>query len=177
MTTLFNPHSPDFSDFDERTRRIFTATIDFFESHGKAWLKQQDRDRVWYAEFLEFVKRERIFATFLTPSSEANGDPDKRWDTARTAMYSHILGFYGMQYWYVWQVTILGLGPIWQSKNSTARNRAAELLEAGEIFAFGLSEKEHGADVYSTDMVLTRRRAGTRPAAASTTSATATSPA
>jgi acyl-CoA dehydrogenase len=150
-----NPHSPDFSDFDERTRQIFTATIDFFESRGKGWLKQQDRDRVWYSDFLGFVKRERIFATFLTPRSEALDDPDKRWDTARNAMYSQILGFYGMQYWYVWQVTILGLGPIWQSTNAIARRRAATLLENGDIFAFGLSEKEHGADVYSTDMILT----------------------
>jgi acyl-CoA dehydrogenase len=155
MFMPLNPRSPDFSDFDERTRQIYTATIDFFESRGKDWLKQQDRDHVWYSEFLDFVKRERIFATFLTPRSEALDDPDKRWDTARNAMYSQILGFYGMQYWYVWQVTILGLGPIWQSTNAVARRRAATLLESGEIFAFGLSEKEHGADVYSTDMILT----------------------
>lgn len=160
MTTLFNPHAPNFSDFDERTRAIFAATIDFFESHGKTWLKQQDRDRVWYADFLEFAKRERIFATFLTPASEAGEDPEKRWDTARNAMYSEILGFYGMQYWYVWQVTILGLGPIWQSDNAAARARAAAQLEAGEIFAFGLSEQGHGADVYSTDMVLTPKSRG-----------------
>lgn len=126
--TMLNPHKPDFADFDERTRQIFSATIEFFESHGKAWLTQQDRDRVWYAEFIEFLKKERVFATFLTPASEADGDPDKRWDTARNAMFSEILGFYGMQYWYVWQVTILGLGPIWQSSNTAARRRAAELL-------------------------------------------------
>ncbi|MGV9798545.1 acyl-CoA dehydrogenase [Mycobacterium sp. NPDC003449] len=152
---LFDPNRADFDQFDTRTREIFRATVDFFESHGKRWLKQQDRDRVWYGEFLDLVKRERIFATFLTPESEADGDPDKRWDTARNAMYSQILGFYGMQYWYVWQVTILGLGPIWQSQNSAARRKAAAQLDSGEIFAFGLSEQEHGADVYSTDMVLT----------------------
>ena len=52
-------------------------------------------------------------------------------------------------------MTILGLGPIWQSDNADARRRAAELLEQGAIFAFGLSEREHGADIYSTDMLLT----------------------
>lgn len=159
MTTrsdvLFDPNRTDFTQFDARTREIFRATIDFFESHGKRWLKQQDRDRVWYSDFLDLVKREGIFATFLTPASEADGDPDKRWDTARNAMYSQILGFYGMQYWYVWQVTILGLGPIWQSQNAAARKKAAALLDSGDIFAFGLSEQAHGADVYSTDMVLT----------------------
>ena len=33
--------------------------------------------------------------------------------------------------------------------------RAAELLDAGEVMAFGLSEREHGADIYTTDMLLT----------------------
>ena len=33
--------------------------------------------------------------------------------------------------------------------------RAADLLDEGAIFAFGLSEREHGADIYSTDMILT----------------------
>ncbi|MDV3127322.1 acyl-CoA dehydrogenase [Mycobacterium sp. 21AC1] len=151
---LLDPHRTDFTQFDARTREIFRLTIDFFESRGKRWLKQQDRDRVWYGDFLDLVKREAIFATFLTPASEAGGNPDKRWDTARNAAYSQILGFYGMQYWYVWQVTILGMGPIWQSRNASARKKAAALLDSGEIFAFGLSEQAHGADVYSTDMVL-----------------------
>ena len=41
------------------------------------------------------------------------------------------------------------------SPNEDAKRRAAQLLEEGAIFAFGLSEQEHGADVYSTDMLLT----------------------
>ena len=154
-SVLFNPHSYDGAEFDEATRRALRATIDFFESRGKATLKEHDHERTWYADFLEFVKRERIFATLLTPASEGQGDPDKRWDTARISAFSEITGFYGLAYWYTWQVTILGLGPIWQSENGAARRRAAELLEGGAIFAFGLSEKEHGADIYSTDMVLT----------------------
>ena len=157
---LFNPRSYDPADFDEATQRALRATIDFFETRGKATLKEHDHERTWYADFLEFVKRERIFATLLTPAAEAAGDPDKRWDTARISAFSEITGFYGLAYWYTWQVTILGLGPIWQSENAAARRRAAELLEDGAIFAFGLSEKEHGADIYSTDMVLTPRGDG-----------------
>lgn len=158
--TLFNPKTCEFAEFDATTRRLLRATVDWFEGRGKAVLKQEDRDRVWYAEFLDFVKREGVFATFLTPAAEADGDPDKRWDTGRIAMMSKILGFYSMQYWYVWQVSILGLGPIWQSGNAAAKRRAAALLDSGEIFAFGLSEKEHGADVYSTDMVVTPQEGG-----------------
>jgi acyl-CoA dehydrogenase len=154
-SVLFNPRTYDPIDFDDATQRALRATIDFFESRGKATLKEHDHERTWYADFLEFIGRERIFATLLTPAAEAAGDPDKRWDTARISAFSEITGFYGLAYWYTWQVTILGLGPIWQSENAAARRRAAELLEDGAIFAFGLSEKEHGADIYSTDMVLT----------------------
>jgi alkylation response protein AidB-like acyl-CoA dehydrogenase len=161
MPSVFNPHNPDFAEFDAATRRIFEATIDYFEGRGKAVLLREDRDRVWYSEFLDFNKQQRVFATLLTPAEQAGGDPDKRWDTARIAMYSKILAFYSIQYWYVWQVTILGLGPIWQSKNEATKKRAAALLDSGAIFAFGLSERTHGADIYSTDMVLTPNGEGT----------------
>src|SRR3954452_11050595 len=152
---FFNPRTYDAAEFDEPTRRALLATIEWFEERGKRKLKDDDHERVWYADFLEFVKRERIFATFLTPASDANGDPGKRWDTARICAFNEITGFYGLPYWYTWQVTILGLGPIWQSDNDEARKRAAQLLDEGAIFAFGLSEREHGADIYSTDMILT----------------------
>jgi alkylation response protein AidB-like acyl-CoA dehydrogenase len=152
---LFNPRTYDAAEFDEPTRKALLATIEWFEACGKRKLKDDDHERVWYADFLEFVKEERIFATFLTPAADAQGDPQKRWDTARICAFNEITGFYGLPYWYTWQVTILGLGPIWQSENASARRRAADLLDEGAIFAFGLSEREHGADIYSTDMLLT----------------------
>ena len=152
---LFNPHHYDGSEFDAETRRLLRATIDFFEGQGKKRILDDDLRAQWPADFVEFVKREKLFATFLTPSEFADGNPDKRWDGARNAALAEILGFYGLTYWYTEQVTILGLGPVWQSENKDAKLRAADDLEAGEVMAFGLSEREHGADVYSTDMVLT----------------------
>src|SRR3954452_6215016 len=157
---FFNPRTYDAAEFDEPTRRALLATIEWFEERGKRKLKDDDHERVWYADFLEFVKRERIFASFLTPEAEGGGVAGKRWDTARICAFNEITGFYGLPYWYTWQVTILGLGPIWQSDNAQARSRAAQLLDEGAIFAFGLSEKEHGADIYSTDMVLTPAESG-----------------
>lgn len=152
---LFNPHTYDPQRFDTETRRLLRATIDFFEGLGKKRILDDDLSANWPADFIEFVRRERLFATFLTPSEFADGDPNKRWDAARNAALSEILGFYGLTYWYTEQVTILGLGPIWQSENKDAKLRAADDLEAGEVMAFGLSERAHGADVYNTDMVLT----------------------
>ncbi|MEU4066263.1 acyl-CoA dehydrogenase family protein [Streptomyces wedmorensis] len=152
---LFNPHTYDPAHFDPETRRLLRATVDWFEARGKRRIIEDYRTRAWLGDFLAFAAEEGLFATFLTPSSDAGeGEGDKRWDTARIAALNEILGFYGLDYWYAWQVTILGLGPVWQSDNAGARARAAELLRQGEVFAFGLSEKSHGADIYSTDMLL-----------------------
>ncbi|MDI9914626.1 acyl-CoA dehydrogenase family protein [Rhodococcus sp. IEGM 1379] len=152
---LFNPHTADFAQFDPETRRLLKATIEWFENRGKKQLLQDDLNAVWVSDFLDFVKKEKLFATFQTPSAFAGGDENRRWDGARNAALSEIFGFYGLAYWYAWQVTILGLGPIWMSDNVAAKKRAAQELADGRVMAFGLSEREHGADVYSTDMLLT----------------------
>jgi acyl-CoA dehydrogenase len=56
------------------------------------------------------------------------GAADARWDTWRICEFAEILGFYGLQYWYTWQVSVLGLGPIWMSPNGALRARAAQAL-------------------------------------------------
>ena len=153
MTILLNPKHHTRAYRDERSRAVMRATIDFFERKGKRRLKEDYHAHVWYADFLDFVKRERIFATMCTPAGY--GAADARWDTWRICEFAEILGFYGLQYWYTWQVSVLGLGPIWMSTNEAVKQRTAQLLEGGAIFAFGLSEKAHGADIYSTEMTLT----------------------
>ncbi len=126
---------------DEQSKEIMRKTINFFETKGKRRLKQDDHERVWYADFLEFVKKEKIFAALLTPSAYGPGDPNYRWDNWRNCEFNEILAFYALHYWYTWQVSILGLGPIWMSKNEEVKKKTAELLQEGGIFAFGLSEK------------------------------------
>ena len=150
---LLHPKNETFEHLDPRSREIMLKTVAFFESKGKEKLKHDDHERVWYADFLEFLKEEKVFATLLTPTPY--GDGDKRWDTYRNCTFNEILGFYGLQYWYTWQVTILGLGPIWMGNNEKVKEKTARLLEEGGIFAFGLSEKAHGADLYSSEMALT----------------------
>jgi hypothetical protein len=39
-----------------------------------------------------------------TQARAANGDPGKRWDTSRISAFSEILAFYGLDYWYAYQV-------------------------------------------------------------------------
>ena len=146
---------------DDASRQIMLDTIEFFEGKGRGKLKKDDHERTWYADFLEFQKEHRLFARLLTPAQYGGGDPERRWDTFRNCEFNEILGFYGLCYWYTWQVSILGLGPIWISNNETVKHRTAGLLEDGGIFGFGLSEKDHGADIYSTEMRLAPQDDGT----------------
>ncbi len=150
---LLNPNRLQRKYPDARSGEIMAATVDFFESRGKAMLKHDDHERVWYSDFLNFIAKERIFASLLTPSEYGAGDC--RWDTYRISEFAEIIGFYGLSYWYPFQVTALGLGPIWMSDNEDAKRKAAAQLEQGEVFGFGLSEQRHGADVYKTDLILT----------------------
>lgn len=139
---------------DKGSKDIMDKTIKFFEDMGKSRLTEEFNKKVWYREFINFLAKEQIFAKLLTPKKYAGGDSDCRWDTARNCEFSELLAFYGLGYWYCFQVTILGLGPIWMSPNEKAKEKAAKLLKDGAIFAFGLSEKTHGADIYSIETVL-----------------------
>ncbi len=152
---LLNPKKESFEHLDPKSAEIMKKTISFFEKRGKKKLKEVAHQCEWYQDFLDFVKSEKIFATLLTPASATDGkDTNFRWDTFRNCQFNEILGFYGLSYWYTWQVTILGLAPIWMGQNNIVKDKTAKSLRDGGIFAFGLSEKEHGADIYSTSMKL-----------------------
>jgi len=149
---LFNPKTNERAYGDEKTRELMGKLIQFFEDRGLEWIKKEYHDREWNYEFVEFLKENEIFSTLMTPAGY--GEDDARWDTWRMSALSEITGFYGFPYWYIFQVTALGLGPIWMGKNEDIKKKAAMMLKDGHVFAFGLSEKEHGADIYSSSMEL-----------------------
>ncbi len=162
---LLNPRNMTRNMQDDRTREVMEKTVAFFEEKGKDQMMEDYHAHRWYGDFIEFIGRENIFETICTPAG--NGAPDARWDTWRICTFSELLGFYGLQYWYTWQVSVLGLGPLWMSENEKIRQRTTQAIRDGGIFAFGLSEKEHGADIYSTDMILTPKGDGTWTASGS----------
>ena len=149
---LLNPQKYERQHADELSREIVAKTIAFFEEKGLAKIKADDQSMVWYEDFLDFIAREKIFAQLLTPTAYGQGT---RWDMWRISEFNEVLAFYGLCYWYAWQVTILGLGPIWMGSNEEVKRQTGKLLAAGGVFAFGLSEKAHGADLYASEMTLT----------------------
>jgi acyl-CoA dehydrogenase len=155
---LLNPGRFDEPSLDPASRALITGTIEFFEQKGRKRLWADDLGQRWYDDFLDFVGRHQVFADLLTPPDL--GGPNARWDTFRNCHMNEVLSFYGLSYWYSWQVSILGLGPIWMSRNSEMQARAARALAAGGIFAFALSEKDTGADIAATAMSLRPRGDG-----------------
>jgi len=91
---LFNPKNLTRPYADARSREIMQKTVDFFERKGLARVKQDDRERVFYKDFIEFQGREGIFADLLTPTPY--GGPNARWDSWRNCEFNEILGFYGL---------------------------------------------------------------------------------
>jgi len=150
---LFDPKTNQRAYVDPKTRELMDKVIGFFEQKGLESIKQDYHDRVWNYDFVEFVKESQVFSTLMTPAGY--GAEDSRWDTWRNSAFSEILGFYGLTYWYTFQVSMLGLCPVWMGENEALKQKAAELLVEGKVFAFGLSEKDHGADIYSSSMELT----------------------
>lgn len=154
---LFNPKTYKPTHLDDKSASQLLALIDFFESKGKAQLKDDYHSTEWYSDYIEFIGKEDLFSNVAIPAEvgalKEVEEPGAYWDLRRINDLNEILGFYSLDHWYAWQVTVLGLGPVWTSSNEKAKALVANLLKEGGIFGFGLSEQTHGADIYSTDMI------------------------
>lgn len=157
---LLNPKKYQDRNYpDERSREIMVKTIEWFENKGMKKMKEDFRSREFTYDFAEFVKKERIFETLFLP--KGYGDPDQYYSTYRMFEYSEILGFYGTAYWYMYHVSTLGLDPVFLGDNEEFKKKAVLKLRENPLCAFGLSEKEHGADIYSSAMKLYPQKDGT----------------
>ncbi|PIE70774.1 MAG: acyl-CoA dehydrogenase [Deltaproteobacteria bacterium] len=156
---LFNPKLHNREYGDEKTREMMQRVIDFMENKGLKSIKKDWHEKVWNHDFVDFMKAHQVLATLMTPTGY--GAEDSRWDTHRNAMFAEISGFYGITYWYTFQVSMLGLGPIFLGNNEEVKHKAAKALQDGNVFAFGLSEREHGADIYASDMMIYPKGDGT----------------
>jgi acyl-CoA dehydrogenase len=154
---LFNPKNYRPEHPDEHTNQMLQAVAGWFEAKGLKSLKKDWHEKTWNHDFVDFMKSRQVLATLMTP--EGYGE-NAAWNTLRSVEFAEIVAFYGITYWYTFQVSMLGLGPIFNGDNEAVKQRAAQLLKDGAVFAFGLSEREHGADIYSSEMQLAPQAGG-----------------
>lgn len=136
----------------EEDKAMMLDARDFFEHKGNAAIKDDDNFRRYPRDFYQYLKESKLYGKLLTPAGY--GDENARWDHYRVSAASELLGFYGF-YQYTLQCAVLGSVPIWESNNEEMKKKTAADLSAGELTAFGMSERAHGADIYSTDVTLT----------------------
>ncbi|MFP4477662.1 MAG: acyl-CoA dehydrogenase family protein [Desulfatibacillaceae bacterium] len=157
---LLNPKNYKDRNYpDERSKEIMLKTIEFFENKGMAKMKEDTYGAEFTWDFAEFVKNEGIFETLFLP--RGYGSDDQYYSTYRMYEFSEITGFYGTAYWYMYHVSTLGLDPVFLGDNEELKHRAVQTLRENPLCAFGLSEKEHGADIYSSEMKLYPQPDGT----------------
>jgi acyl-CoA dehydrogenase len=150
---LFNPQKYQDRNYpDERSKEIMLKTIEWFENKGLKKLNEDYHAREFTYDFAEFIKEEKIFETLFLP--KGYGDKDQYYSTYRMFEFSEICGFYGMAYWYMYHVSTLGLDPVFLGDNEEFKQKAVEKLKENPLCAFGLSEKDHGADIYSSSVKL-----------------------
>ena len=154
---LFNPKTYRGQHPDPHSNDMLQAVVEWFEAKGLKSLKKDWHEKTWNHDFVDFMKSRQVLATLMTP--EGYGE-NAAWNTLRNVEFAEITGFYGITYWYTFQVSMLGLGPIFNGDNEQVKMRAAQLLKDGAVFAFGLSEREHGADIYSSEMKLIPQEGG-----------------
>jgi acyl-CoA dehydrogenase len=161
MSLLLNPKKYKDRNYpDERSKEIMLKTIEWFEKKGLAKQKEQYHNREWCEDWQKFVTEEKIFQTIFLPKGYGD-DPGQYYSTYRNYEFSEICGFYGGAYWYTYHVSTLGLDPVLLGDNEEAKHKAAAKLKDNAFCAFGLSEKEHGADIYSSEMKLYPKGDGT----------------
>ncbi|MCP4115716.1 MAG: acyl-CoA dehydrogenase [Desulfobacteraceae bacterium] len=157
---LLNPKNYQDRNYpDERSKEVMLKTIQWFENKGHNKMKEDFMSPEFTYDFAEFIKEEGIFETLFLP--KGYGSEDQYYSTYRMFEFSEICGFYGSAYWYMYHVSTLGLDPVFLGDNEGLKHRAVEVLKGNPLCAFGLSEKEHGADIYSSDMKLYRQEDGT----------------
>ncbi|MBU2430302.1 MAG: acyl-CoA/acyl-ACP dehydrogenase, partial [Proteobacteria bacterium] len=157
---LLNPKNYQDRNYpDDRSKEIMLKTIDWFETKGLEKMKADYRSREFTYDFAQFIQKEGIFETLFLP--KGYGSEDQYYSTYRMYEFSEICGFYGTAYWYMYHVSTLGLDPVFLGDNEAFKHAAVETLRKNPLCAFGLSEKEHGADIYSSDMKLYPQADGT----------------
>lgn len=130
----------------------------FFESKGLAALKQEDRLEQWYDDWIAYQQEHGLYATMLSPvrySKDGTG-----FDLLRYARFLEVFAYCSPAHAYSLHVTFLGLFSILMGSNAELKREAVAAMEAGGLLAFGVSEKEHGSDLFATEFTVSEHDTG-----------------
>lgn len=123
--------------------------LQFFETKGMAALKEEDRCEQWYDDWLQYQARHRLYASVLSPKQYSSLGYE--FDLLKLARFLEVFGYCSPAHGYSLQVSFLGLFPILMGAREALKREAVATLEAGGLFALGVSERRHGADLLGNE--------------------------
>ncbi len=151
-SVILNPNKMSGTFPDAKTNQVMKDVRDHLENFGKLQILKDVANKRDLEDWYKYQGSKNVYSTMLTPAGY--GNKDTSFDLSKISAISELLAFYNPSIWYTFQVSLLGVCPIWMSDNEYQKNELAKLLNEGHIFAFGLSEKEHGANIYASEASL-----------------------
>jgi len=130
---------------DDATR----ALLAFFEAKGLPAIKEEDRRETWCEDWIAFQADKGLYATVLSPAAYSTRGGS--FDLFRYARFLEVFAWCSPGHGYSLQVSFLGLFAILMGTNDTLKREAVLRLEAGELLAFGVSERSHGSDLMANE--------------------------
>ena len=126
--------------------------VEFFENKGLRTLKDEDQRQEWYGDWIDFVRAHGLYASLLSPKKYSTDRNE--FDLGRLTRFLEVFGYFSPAHGYSLQVTFLGLFAILMGSNEALKQEAVGALENGALFAFGVSEKDHGSDLLASEFTL-----------------------
>lgn len=127
--------------------------VEFFSAKGLAALKDEDAREVWYQDWIDYQSKHRLYASVLSPKQYST--LGHQIDLLKLTRLMEVFGYFSPSHGYSLQVSFLGLFPILMGSNEALKREAVATLEAGGLFALGISEKDHGADLLCNEFRIT----------------------
>jgi acyl-CoA dehydrogenase len=116
-------------------------------------LKEEDRHERWYDDWIQYQAKHGLYACVMSPKAYSTRGCEL--DLLKLTRFWEASAYFSAAHAYSLHVTFLGLFPILRRGNEALKREAVATLEAGGIFAFGVSERDHGADLLANEFTVT----------------------
>lgn len=126
--------------------------VEFFDAKGLAAIKEEDRREQWYEDWISYQAEHRLYASVLSPKEFSSSS--SQLDLLRLTRFLEVFAYCSPSHGYSLQVTFLGLFSILMGTNTALKREAVQAIEAGGLLAFGVSEKQHGSDLFGNEFTV-----------------------
>lgn len=125
----------------------------FFWGKGLAAIKEEDAAEKWHQDWIDYQGKHELYASLLSPKDLSS--LGHQFDLLKLTRFIEVIAYFSPSHGYSLQVSFLGLFSILMGSNDDLKREAVAALEAGGVFALGISEKDHGSDLLANEFCVT----------------------